>query len=109
MQPDSVSVGPLLPLTGFSETMAASSLADLTMTGTSTLSRAEIAAAMSAECFAAVPLAARKTALPLLSKVATPVYPRPESRARSSAMGTRLALPTLTPRSRATNVGICDA
>lgn len=58
-------------LMGHSATMAASSLADLTMTGTSSFRCAARAAAMLAACLEGVPLVARNTALPLLSNVAT--------------------------------------
>jgi len=58
---------------GLPATMAAGSLADFTITGAATCSCASSAAAMSATCFAGVPLVAWNTALPLLSKVATSV------------------------------------
>lgn len=87
---------------GVSSTIAANSRADFTITGTSSLSRPAIALRMAAAWPTGAPRPPAYTALPLLRRVVTSVYPSRPRRARKSAIGTFLAPPTLTPRRRAT-------
>ena len=88
--------------------MAWRSWSDFTTTGTSKPNFADRALAIFPACVAGGPLAAWKTALPLFSSVLTRSYPRPSSSAWNSAIGTRFALPTFTPRSRAANAVMAD-
>jgi hypothetical protein len=82
--------------------IAAHSAADLTTTGTSNPSCARMASAIAPASAAAEHASDRTTALPLLSTVVTSVHPSDSRMRLKVAMGTLLALPTLTPRRRTT-------
>lgn len=91
---------------GASLTMRANSAADFTITGVVTPSCAAIASATVVANAVVFGRGAVATALPLLSSVRTPVQPRRSSSDVNAAIGTRLPLPTLTPRSNTTKRGM---
>src|SRR5437667_1258603 len=87
---------------GFARTIASSSRRDLTITSAATCSSDCSAALRRPASAAGVPEGASNTTLPLLSSVRTCAWPSDVNSARRSAMATRLARPTLMPRSSAT-------
>src|SRR5687768_10327599 len=90
-----------IPAMGFSSRMAPSSAWVSTVTREETPRRSRTACWMRAEAPRTALARAVKTTLPLLSRVRTSMKPRSSTRRRSSAIGTFLLPPRLTPRRRA--------